>query len=362
MMNIFRQKNSPCGSSSEGSYDLTRNVPVVKLKKQKTSQKTSPRKTWPGTSSGKDNRRAEGENTDDTKMEKLKKQKTQRTSKRKTVFSISSDEDNRGAESENCDYTKMGNVAVLKLLKKKDGSRIYNKPQYCLYCPVHCYKMARHLLQKHCHETAVKQAACFPLNSKERKFHFELIRNQGNRAHNNEVLKTGRGTLIPRRRAAKALKANDYTYCINCEALLKRNGLLSHMSRCKLSRKCREPKPEEVVVEAVDSDLSQTEANSSFCSSSPGSSRSKRRQSTPDEFCDDSAPIVIPQTSDGPETGPRRSKRGQRTSVTPGSFEPAATGSSRSKERQRPESDSGDPETGPSTPKRKQETVKQWRP
>ena len=34
-----------------------------------------------------------------------------------------------------------------------------------------------------------------------------------------------------------------------------------------------------------------------------GSSRSKRRQSTPDKFGDDSAPIGIPQISDGPETG-----------------------------------------------------------
>ena len=243
-------QNSPCGSSSEGS-DLTSNVPVVKLKKQKTSQRTSPGKTWPGTSSGKDNRRAERENSDNTKMEKLKKQKTQRTSKRKTVFSISSDEDNRGAESKNCDNKNMGNVAVLKMKKKKDGSRMYDKPQYCLYCPVHCYKMARHLLQKHSHETAVKQAACFPLKSKERKLHFDLIRNKGNHAHNNEVLQTGRGTLIPSRRAAKAVKANEYTHCLNCEAFLKRKGLLSHMSICKLSRECSEPKPGKSWIQAL---------------------------------------------------------------------------------------------------------------
>ncbi|KAM8746580.1 uncharacterized protein AB9X84_014792 [Acanthopagrus schlegelii] len=66
--------------------------------------------------------------------------------------------------------------------------------------------------------------------------------------------------------------------------------------------------PDEEVLE-VHSDLSQTETDS-FCSSS---------------------------------SGPPRSKRGQRTSAGPGSA--AATGSSRSTKRQRPESDSGDPET-----------------
>lgn len=73
--------------------------------------------------------------------------------------------------------------------------------------------------------------------------HFDLITNKGNRAHNNEVLKAGSGTLIPSQQAGKPVKASDYMHCINCEALLKRKSLWRHMSRCRLSRKCSTTKP-----------------------------------------------------------------------------------------------------------------------
>ncbi|XP_059198023.1 uncharacterized protein LOC131978403 isoform X2 [Centropristis striata] len=198
-------KASTHGSSSEGSYDLTSKVPLVKLKKQKTSQRTYRRKTLPSTSADKDNRRAESENS-----------KTK---------------------------PNLGNVSVMKLQKKKGGARVYSKKHYCLYCPMHFHKMARHLIHKHSNETAVAKAISFPLNSKERKLHFDLIRNKGNRAHNNEVLKAGSGTLIPSQQTGKPVEASDYMHCINCEALLKRKSLWRHMSRCRLSRKCSTTKP-----------------------------------------------------------------------------------------------------------------------
>lgn len=207
--------------------------------------------TGPSPSSGKDERRTESKNTDNTKKGKVKKQKTQRTSKRKKLSSTSSDEDSSGAESENSNDTKMGNVTVLKVQKKEDGSRMYNKTHYCLYCPVKCHKMARHLVRKHMSETAVAQAASLPLNSKERKLHFDIIRNRGNWAHNNEVLKNGRGTLIPSQQATEAVNASDYMHCINCLALLKRQGLWRHMSRCKLSRKCSQLKPGRSRIQAL---------------------------------------------------------------------------------------------------------------
>lgn len=61
-------KDSIHESSSEGPYDLTSKVSLVKLKKQKTSQRTYRRKTLPSTSSDKDSRRAESENSDYTNL------------------------------------------------------------------------------------------------------------------------------------------------------------------------------------------------------------------------------------------------------------------------------------------------------
>ncbi|XP_076011575.1 uncharacterized protein LOC143004514 [Genypterus blacodes] len=90
--------------------------------------------------------------------------------------------------------------------------------------------------------------------------------------------------------------------------------------------------PNEEVRAAMDSDLSETEIDSSFCSMSSASSSSKRRRETELD-------------SDAPKTGPARPNRGQQTSDEPGSAEPATTGPSRSKPRRETESDSYDPKT-----------------
>lgn len=113
--------------------DLTSKVPLVKLKKQKTSQRTYRRKALPSNSADKDNRRA---------------------------------------ESEKSDHTNLGNVSVMKLQKKKGGARVYSKKHYCLYCPMHFHKMARHLIHKHSNETAVAQAITFPFELKGTKSAF----------------------------------------------------------------------------------------------------------------------------------------------------------------------------------------------
>ncbi|CAI5686492.1 unnamed protein product [Oreochromis niloticus] len=196
-------KDSGNESSSEGFDSPAKRVPLLKIKKTKKSQKTSRRKTLPSTSSGKDHETVESESS----------------------------------------QPNQGNIFVMKLQKKKDGARVYSKKHHCLYCPQECHKMARHLIRKHSSELAVAEAISFPLKSKERKLHFDLIRNKGNRAHNIEVLKAGSGTLIPSQQTKKPVKPNDYMHCVNCQALLKRHSLWRHISRCKLSQKCSTAKP-----------------------------------------------------------------------------------------------------------------------
>ncbi|XP_068581295.1 uncharacterized protein [Cebidichthys violaceus] len=126
----------------------------------------------------------------------------------------------------------------------------------------------------------------------------------------------------------------------------------------------------------MNSDVSETEAekdSSFFSASSSGSSSSKRRQLTTDEFGDDIEPIesstlkrgketVESDSHDGasgfstpkrrlqvsdsedPTTGPQIFNSGQPTSDDPDSVDPAITGS-RSKKKQCPESNRGDPKT-----------------
>lgn len=169
----------------------------------------------------------------------LKRKKIQKTYKRKKQHT-STETGSSIAESENSETKE--DVSVMKLKKKRDGARLYNKKHFCLYCPEQCLKMARHLVRKHSDEPAVAKALTYPLKSKERKLHLDLIRNKGNRAHNNDVLKSGIGTLVPSQQTSKPVMASDYMHCINCEALLKRKSLWRHMSRCRLSQKCSSQK------------------------------------------------------------------------------------------------------------------------
>ncbi|XP_039672042.1 uncharacterized protein LOC120568538 [Perca fluviatilis] len=94
--------------------------------------------------------------------------------------------------------------------------------------------------------------------------------------------------------------------------------------------------PEEEVPEAMESDLSETEAQESSVSSrSSGSSRSKKRLMT-DESDDDIAPTAsstpkrrmqdVESDSDDPKTGTSSSNREQQPFDDPGSVEPATTG------------------------------------
>lgn len=79
-------------------------------------------------------------------------------------------------------------IFISPVSKNENGSRFYDKKQYCLYCETAVQKMSRHLLRKHRNETDVAKALSFPVNSKERKMILGLLRNRGNHAHNQRVI------------------------------------------------------------------------------------------------------------------------------------------------------------------------------
>ncbi|XP_023197626.1 uncharacterized protein LOC111610000 isoform X2 [Xiphophorus maculatus] len=142
-------------------------------------------------------------------------------------------------------------VTVMTLKKKGDGSRAYNKRYFCAFCSKPYSKMARHLEAKHSDIPEVESALKCPKGSRERRLQLSLIRNKGNRAHNNKVIKEGKGMLIPRQQCTKSAKAGDYLHCINCEGYLKRKSLWRHMQRCYLSQKVKGLKPGTSRVQAI---------------------------------------------------------------------------------------------------------------
>lgn len=143
-------------------------------------------------------------------------------------------------------------VSVMKMKKTACGQRMYNKKQYCFYCSKPYFKMARHLAQVHKNEMDVAKALSFPKGSKERRINLDLLRNKGNREHNTNVLKAGKGLLVPRQQStAKHVNVKDYLHCLNCQGLFRRKALWRHMSRCNLAKKCEVTKSGRSRVQAL---------------------------------------------------------------------------------------------------------------
>ncbi|XP_051263472.1 uncharacterized protein LOC127367551 isoform X37 [Dicentrarchus labrax] len=126
-----------------------------------------------------------------------------------------------------------GSLSIPAVSKKENGSRIYNKKQYCLYCKLGVVKMARHLERAHQNKPEVAQAVSFPKGSKERRMHLEHLRNRGNFAHNIDVLNSGVGNLVPRKQPKQDCQAKNFLHCIYCHGFFTKKVLWRHMTICK---------------------------------------------------------------------------------------------------------------------------------
>ncbi|XP_067278152.1 uncharacterized protein [Pseudorasbora parva] len=127
--------------------------------------------------------------------------------------------------------------------QKRDGSRVYNKRHYCLYCSKPYAKMARHLESSHVNKSDVARALSFPKGSKERKLQLDYIRNRGNYAHNAAVMESGKGELVPFKRPPKKVQGDDFMHCAYCQGLFTRKVLWRHMRSCRLKPQSVLPKP-----------------------------------------------------------------------------------------------------------------------
>ncbi|KAG9275033.1 hypothetical protein AMEX_G9507, partial [Astyanax mexicanus] len=124
-------------------------------------------------------------------------------------------------------------ISVHAVCKKDNGSRMYSKKQYCLFCKQGFLKITRHLERAHHTELDVARAVSFPKGSKQRRLHLELLRNKGNFVHNVEVLKSGDGKLVPRKQPKKDSQAQDFLHCVHCQGLFAKRLLWRHMMVCK---------------------------------------------------------------------------------------------------------------------------------
>nr|XP_029137256.1 uncharacterized protein LOC114921443 isoform X1 [Labrus bergylta] len=92
----------------------------------------------------------------------------------------------------------------------------------------------------------------YPKRSKKRKDLLNLLRKQGNRAHNIEVLKNGEGTLVPcRQQIDQHASPTEYQHCFACFGLFKRKALWKHAKRCVLAEKIRKTLPGKTRIQSL---------------------------------------------------------------------------------------------------------------
>ncbi|XP_067243639.1 uncharacterized protein [Chanodichthys erythropterus] len=139
-----------------------------------------------------------------------------------------------GTAEEPCSSQDTKDSVVVSAYQKIDGSRVYNKRHYCLYCRKPYAKMARHLEGSHEKKPDVAKALSFPKGSKERRKLLDYIRNRGNYAHNAAVMKSGKGELVPCKRPPKEAQGDDFMHCVYCQGLFIRKVLWRHLRSCRL--------------------------------------------------------------------------------------------------------------------------------
>ncbi|XP_068166560.1 uncharacterized protein [Antennarius striatus] len=125
---------------------------------------------------------------------------------------------------------------VMPCVNSKKG-RVRSKRNYCLFCSKPVVKMSRHLELTHSDRPEVAVAFQFPAKSKERKNIWIKLTNQGNFAHNKDVLKTGQGHVIVKHTPREIKQAGDFLHCRYCLGLFVRRNLHRHMKSCEVTEK-----------------------------------------------------------------------------------------------------------------------------
>ena len=126
---------------------------------------------------------------------------------------------------------KVSSSITVKAVNNKNG-RQWDKKHCCPYCTKMFPKLARHMEQVHSSEIDVAKALALPKNSEKRKKQWEQLRHKGNFAYNSEVIKHGKGEIIPFRRPTGQDCGKRYTPCDRCLGFFVKEDLWKHRKKC----------------------------------------------------------------------------------------------------------------------------------
>lgn len=108
----------------------------------------------------------------------------------------------------------------------------------CLYCGKCFSKLPHHWERTHKNELDVAKILAQPLGSKNRFYLIQELKNKGIFLHNSDVIKTGKGALIPKKMPAtdESNETSSFVPCIFCRAFFKKGSLSSHIKHCSVKK------------------------------------------------------------------------------------------------------------------------------
>ncbi|KAJ8311593.1 hypothetical protein KUTeg_010948 [Tegillarca granosa] len=130
-------------------------------------------------------------------------------------------------------YEQNKNITFLRSSKNSKGN-LSNKVHACIYCKQVIANISRHLQIKHRKENEVAKILTLEKKSLERRKQWEKLVNKGDFSHNMNVLKKGKGIVIPkyRIRHKSAISTEDYVSCKDCKGYYRTNDLSKHQKMC----------------------------------------------------------------------------------------------------------------------------------
>lgn len=123
-------------------------------------------------------------------------------------------------------------VSVASSSNTNKSKRIWDKKYPCCFCKLMFAKLPRHFERVHVNEPEVQQFLVLDKASKSRKEKIDELRNRALFQHNCEVLKTGKGTIVPKKRPPCPTNPEKYLPCESCSGFYSRKQLIRHFKRC----------------------------------------------------------------------------------------------------------------------------------
>ncbi|KAJ1523155.1 hypothetical protein ONE63_001048 [Megalurothrips usitatus] len=98
-------------------------------------------------------------------------------------------------------------------------------------------KLVEHLTSKHSDEKSVKEVLALPPRKKERALAIGKLRTAGTLKHNQEVLASGKGVLLCKKRVTEPNAPEHFKTCGYCGSLYAAASMYKHLQKCSLKPK-----------------------------------------------------------------------------------------------------------------------------